>query len=801
MTHQFNRRFTRSKLFLSVAATAAILAGSNTYAEGLVLEEIVVTAQKRAESLQDVASSIVAVTSEALDNNGITEFSDAAKMVPGLNMKQTNATNTSISLRGLTYNRQSAGSESVDTYWNGTTYSSVAVFSSMFDVDRLEILRGPQGTLQGKTSPGGAIHLHTKVPVFDAIEGQIKTSLADDGSKIGEFGVSLPLSDTLAVRLAGIYNSNEAGGNKQALSGLEDTANVRAGRITVAWQPSDDFDAVVRHEYLEQSVRDVFQMAGSGHFGDIGLEDKTGLMARRHEVELQTDISTLEMNWHNLGNHDVTGLMSYSSTEILDNQDRDLANFSADPNNILNVINAYENLGLDNETQFHSTGTNGDTYTYSSELRIDRNDDSWWQYTAGLYYAKTNNHVISNADLVPSSGAVQTTVDVSIETEEFGYFSHNRIELSEVSELQVGLRYSRTRRDDRTEQFAGTGYTLGTDQFVNGSFAYVNCGFTSGAACAAMPDVNGMAANTLITGQSSGVLVDSPNGVSDAFTGGIKYLHDINDDTMAYASVDVSYRLDATSLNPRIIEHADDLAFNEEDTLAFEVGLKSTVFDGRLQLNAALYYQQLDEYQNYFKEMPLSDSGSSFSDGVVANVDAISQGIELEAVGLISENWQAAMALSYNDFKFADGEQGPCNNGQAVTAGSLYNTCDLSGQRVSDNANWGLTASTEYTLSLNSVDAFVRGFYQFNGWTQSPGILGKAGQTGSYGVVDLFAGVRSKDQQWELSIWSKNLLNKVAESEKFAPESGILDIPTGYRQVEVIDGRSIGASLRYNFSM
>jgi len=803
MTKIATSLFSRSKIFLSIAATASLLAGSHSYAEGLVLEEIIVTAQKRAESLQDIAASLVAVSGDSLTENGVTDFKDAAKMVPGLVMKQTNATNTSISLRGIPYSRQSAAVESVDTYWNDATYSATAFFSSMFDVERLEVLRGPQGTLQGKTSPGGAIQLHTKRPSFDEIEGQIKTTLADDGTKIGEFGISLPLTDTLAVRIAGIYDSNEAGGNSNLLTGEQDTSNVEAGRITLAWEPSDTFDAIARYEYMEMSTRESFQMAGDGYLGKLNLTDQKGLMANRHAVEIQTEIATLEMNWHEVGNHDITYLTSYSSTEVLDVQDRDLANYTSNDASITNaILQTYDRLGVDNDSAFHSLGTDGDTYTYSSELRIDRNDDSWWQYTAGMYYSKTNNHVLSAADLQPSSGAVQLDVDVYIETEQFGYFTHNRIELSDVSELQVGLRYNRTRREDTTYQYAGNGFSLGTNEIYSSSNRnYLDCMYTSGALCAATPDVNGQAANTLIEGQLLSTLVDLPNGVADAFTGGIKYLHHLDDEIMVYTSLDVSYRLNASAINPRIVEHADQLVFNEEDTTAFEMGIKSTLLDGRVQLNASVYYQILNEYQNYFKEMPLLDLGSSFTDNVVANADAISQGLDLEVTGLINENWQASIALGYNDFKFADGETGPCNDG-AVTPGQLYNSCELGGQRVGDNPNWSLTASSEYTMSLNEVDAFVRGFYQYNGWTQAPNIPGSEGRAGSYSVIDLFAGIRSKDQDWELSLWAKNLLNKVAENSKFAEEtSGLLNSATGYRQVSVIDERSIGASLRYNFSM
>jgi len=729
---------------LAAAVAATMLSSAPLSADGLVLEEVVVTAQKRAENLQDIAASIAAVSSEALDDNGITSFTDATKMIPGLNMTQTNATNTQVSLRGVTYDRQSAANEAVDVYWNGAVYRASAMFTSMFDVERLEVLRGPQGTLQGKTSPAGAILMHTKRPSFDAVEGQLKASLSDDGTHIGEFGLNLPVSETLAIRLAGIYNSNEGKGNTNFNTGTEDDTGVTGSRITVAYEPSDDFGAVLTSEYVENSVVESFQVVGSGVHGDISLHDNLGITTRPHTVEIQTEISTLELNFNDVGAHTITSVTSYNSTEMSEYNDLDVGDV---------VVG-----------EFHSSDVEQDVYTFSQELRIDRNDDSWWQYTAGVYYAKTNTHILNYADAAPNSANRNNDLggslylDLTIELEEFGYFTHNRIELSEDSELQVGLRYSRIRRDDISTM------TIPLPPIFGGDFVQP--------------------------------LTTNPDGVDDAFTGGVKYIYNISDDLMAYTSLDASYRPSGSGVNPRITTNAHRLSFNEENTLAFEVGFKSTLFDGRMQLNGALYQQHFNEYQNFFQEIEMYDSRGLFVDPLVGNNDAIATGFELEAVGLITEDWRATAAVSYNDFKFADGEVGYCNDGTPpASADEFVSTCELGGQRVGDSPNWSLSMSSDYNIPLETVDIFVRGLYKFNGSRQSPSIAGAAGGNGSYSVLDVFTGVRSKDQLWEVSLWAKNVLDKAAETKKFTMES------SGYREVAVEAERSIGASLRYNFSL
>jgi len=751
MKIQVAKLFTPRKLVAAVATATALLAAAPSYAnEAFMLEEIVVTAHKRAESVQDVAASIAAVSSEALDNNGITSFTDAAKMVPGLNMTQNSATSTTVSLRGVVYDRESAGNEAVDVYWNGAVYSASSMFTSMFDVERLEVLRGPQGTLQGKTSPAGAILLHTKKPSLDEVEGQVKATFADDGTKLTEFGISLPVSETLAVRVAGIYNNNDGADINNVSGDQKDESNVKGGRITLAYEPSDDFSAVLTSEYVSLEATESFQVAGSGVYGDIDVSDRLAVMERPHSYENQTEITTLELNWHDVAGHALTSLTSYNAWDLSEKNDNDVTNAVAGA--------------------FTANDIEQGAYTFSQELRLD-NSEGWWQYTAGIFYSKTNNHTANYLDFAPVSGTTGIYYDAFFELEDFGYFIHNRLELSDDSELQLGLRYSRVRRDATA--------TINTDEIA----AYLE----------------GLYGFPVLPYSGTVSALDAPDGVGDAFTGGVKYVHRLTDDFMAYVSADISYRPGGDAARPDVILNSDALNFSEEDTQALEIGFKSTLLDGRVQLNGALYHQRMKDYQNFFKEILVHDNdfsaGGTFFADVVGNNDAISQGVELEAVGLITEDWRASLALSYNDFKFADGEAGYCNDGTVPTLSEFINTCDLSGQRVGDNPNWSVSASSDYTMPLETVDVFVRGLYKFNGSRQAQNISGAAGANGSYAILDVFTGVRSKDGDWEASLWAKNLLDKDAEVRKFAVETN------GYREVASERERSVGASLRYNFSM
>jgi len=736
MTKQTSKTFNRPALFSAITAAIALSAGSQLHADGLMLEEIVVTAQKRSENLQDVAASIAAIGSDALEDNAITNFKDITKLVPGLVMKQSGANDTSISLRGITYDRRSAQSSAVDVYWNGAVYAASSMFTSMFDVERLEVLRGPQGTLQGRTSPAGAIILHTAKPHFDGVEGQVKTTISDSGEQLGEFGINLPVTDQLAVRLAGIYSTNEGQGNKSYFTGEEDKGEAKGARISVAYEPTDDFDALAVFERVTSNTSDTSQVAGDGIYGTFSLKDKVGLKQSQHEVDMETEISTLTLNYRGIENHEVTSISSYNSLNLSEWDDRDPTAKDFGVGIAMNPEN--------NSKQF------------TQELRIASTEEQWWEYTAGIYYSNLNIHSVTDVNY----GGIDTNISTDITKEDFGYFNHNRIDLSDVSELQIGLRYNRSRRDS-TNTFAVPAFGIAWD------------------------------------------MASDDNYVGDGFTGGAKYIHYVTEDVMAYASVDVSYRPGGSNINPDVTlpSQSEGYTFNEEDTLAFELGFKSTLLDGRMQLNGAFYYQLMDEYQDYVKGIQVAGSAdnptATKAVPLVANTDAISIGAELEATGLITENWRAGILLAYNDFTFADGETGYCNiEGADLNAlGTWVSTCDVSGNRVGENPNWNASINSDYTLPLDDVDLFLRGTYTFTGASFATDLGDSVNKAGAHSVLDIFAGVRSQDSDWEVSLWAKNLLDKVAETEKLTTESN------GYREVKTIAERSVGASLRYNFSL
>jgi len=145
----------------AIAAALALLTAPGM-AQDLVLEEVIVTAQKRTESVQDIAATVNVVSGENIDRFQAFAFNELQQQTAGLTLSSPNARNSTIALRGVSVDPESGTAAAVDPYWNDAVVRPDVAFTTMYDLERVEILRGPQGTLQGRTSPGGAINIITK---------------------------------------------------------------------------------------------------------------------------------------------------------------------------------------------------------------------------------------------------------------------------------------------------------------------------------------------------------------------------------------------------------------------------------------------------------------------------------------------------------------------------------------------------------------------------------------------------------------------------------------------------------------
>ena len=238
---------------LSSLALAVAAASSGAY--GAQLEEIIVTAQKRAESLQDVPISMTAVSGERLEDAGVTDFQSLSEFVPNLSISE-NAVNTIITMRGISVGANQSFEQSVGVYVDGVHYGkSRQIRTGLFDLQQVEVLRGPQGILFGKNTLAGAINVTTAEPEMgqDGVSGKIAVTAESNNGEMIEGNLNYSPSDNLAFRFAfrdqkdDGYIDNSFPGAQPAMP----TTDEEIWRFTTMWEPTDSTSVKFTHSKSE----------------------------------------------------------------------------------------------------------------------------------------------------------------------------------------------------------------------------------------------------------------------------------------------------------------------------------------------------------------------------------------------------------------------------------------------------------------------------------------------------------------------------------------------------------------------
>ncbi|NIB45168.1 TonB-dependent receptor [Pseudomaricurvus alkylphenolicus] len=736
------------KLTMALAVSAAYYQ-MPVMAQGYELEEIIITAQKRTESLQDVAATVNAVSGEILADFEVRDFKDIETLTAGLTLAPVDARASSVSLRGISYDPDGSLSAAVDLYKNGVALSSYVAFRQMFDVQSIEVLRGPQGTFQGRTSPAGSIHVNTTTPNLDAIDGYVQATVFENDGLNTQFGVSLPIIEgQLGLRIAGVYDENGGQGLYNFATGDEESASTDAVRVSLAWEPTDTFSATLIHEYLEEDNEAWEAVEGSDTPGNgnpvLSYKDRSSLADGY--ADGRDNLTSLIMEYTVAG-HKITSVTGYQDIDFFSTRDLDLGN--AVPLNLQQtVVSDYD--------------------IFTQELRIQSEDSTNWEYLVGLYYENTQtNTVVPNGAVLDFFGNLTTSETETVgpaDLQYYGVFANNKFYIGEASTLQVGLRWQKVKVFNRVDtSIPGVGVlTLVPEELVSSS--------------------------------------------STAFTGGIKYTYDLTNDVMVYGSLDRSYRPGGANIALFPLGPAD-IIFDEETSDGIEFGFKSTLWGGRAQANGAIFYQQFDDFITRANDITGDFDGDGVAEtymtGLTYNADATIQGAELEITGLITEHWKAFFGMSYVDAKFDDDARSLCNG--PLAPGQQIARCDASGQRIGSEPNWSISASSEFSIPIGDFDWFVRGLYKFTG--SRTNTLVDSADVGGYGLIDLFTGLRGKS--WELTLWTKNITDKEARTrisaesfvsvvEPLVPGGGY-NVNSGYNRVGLVPERTVGLTAMYSF--
>jgi len=723
------------------------------------LDVIIVTANKISEPLQKVAQTINVVTASTIDELHVQSVQELATVVGGLSLTRTSPAEQSISLRGIKMPSQGGSggtTNTVESYLNDAPISVVDVFTTTFDLNQVEVLRGPQGTLRGRPSPSGALTLTTKRGSFSGYDGYLEATGSDHHGQNLQAAVGGPVNDTLAFRVAGVYDNNDGTQVKDIFNGRHNYARVWAGRATLTWRPMEKLEFNIMQQYTHDD-RDFYrQVEGRAPCaGDAGGAILVGSVACGRTLTLADRIALNQgtnLNTYRGALTTVNGRYELSDTLEVD------------------YVGSYNNTNYFSDLDFDFAGI-GDanefardiavtqkTNVLSNELRLQSSGNRIYNFTYGVFSAQ--NRTSTHTDFPPLFSR-----DARSNTKDLGVFTNQRLALTERDDVVLGIRYSRITVDD---------------------------------------------------------LVARAKNVYQATTGNASYQHQITQDLMAYVSYGTSFRPGSGGAlpTPQAAIPQSYGNFNSEHSKTWEVGIKSQWFDRRLTADLAYFDQKYDGYIasqfNIACTGVPSTSGLAYAttDGTAAgpqcfgtmfkNADAISKGVEFEMRALLTQDWMVGAIYTYTDAHFANALV-PCNdyNGDGVPdvngtpmvqPGTYVSECH-SNTTLGSLPKTSVSAITNYNLHFGGFDEYIRANAITRDKTYFP-------QTArwfpGYTQVNAYIGVTTADHHWDVSLWAKNLFNKVVQDTDGGPWT-IYGVPSGLRIGTVTNDREVGGTVRWSF--
>lgn len=715
----------KKTILITSAAIAAIVAAgpalAQTGGEGATdLTEIVVTAQKREERLQDVPAAVSVVSGDAIAARGSVNLESAQYLVPTLNFRKSGTTiNQTLFLRGVgTSTFSIAGEPSISTVVDGVVYSRAGeAFSDLIDVERIEVLRGPQGTLFGKNTSAGVINIVTKRPGNEA-GGYVDGGAFSNG---GEYrlrgGIDVPFSDTVKGRFTAFYGTY--GGNIRNV-----TSDTRVNgyehwgvRGMIVADPSETLSLTLIADYRESDDDCCAELIGTvpTNLTATVLPTPRGDRTRRVAQDLITSTTeksggvSLQADW-DVADHVVTYIGSYREYDNTEVRDGDW------------LPRAY--VGFN---QLHDLGPQTSN-TMTQELRVTSPADQTVSYVLGAYYSRaetdrtfTRNDIVCSLTPAPTvitpCTAPGTVVTTPAGTATFGsvfknyaLFGQGVINVSERFRLIAGLRFTSDKLSvyhQRVTTLAGPG--------IQPSF---------------------------------GPFADSTSNENLSGKAGAQF--DLSDASTAYATYsrgykgpayNVFYNLTATGTNVIDAETAD----------SFEVGLKNTLMGGRLVLNLAAYYAKYHNFQANNPDVVAGVLVTRFT-----NAGTIStRGGELDFLFRPIDDLSFSGGLAYTDAK-VDQFKLPTNG---VITGVVP-----SGTTLGYAPKWKGSLAMDYRIrDVGPVDVVLgaQGSFQSKQLSQFDAnpVIRAATTIDSYALVDLSAGIADPQDRYRVLLQVKNLFD------------------------------------------
>lgn len=764
--------FKRSGLSLLSAAVAAASVAMPVAA--MQLEEVVVTAQKREQSANDVGIAINTFTGEQIRELGILSADDIAMYTPGLTVNETAATGVPLyTIRGVGFQDYStAASSTVGIYFDEVAMPyAVMTRGLLFDTDRVEILKGPQGDLYGRNTTAGQINFISRAPTEEFSAG-ITGSYGRFSAYDLEGFVSGSLGESTRGRLAARYVKSNEGWQKSTVSDDElGRDDVMAIRGTIESDFSDSFSAKLIVSYVDDQSEntantpydgtdigigpfmapylpmDQYLIPGGANFGQTPPWFSTGdnqaagwtnsytspITGRTFNLRPQRDNQTtniaLRLDWE-IGDMTLTAISGYSDFQREESNDWD-GGFYNDSSNInttdLQVFS--QEIRLSGETG-RMNWVGGIYYSY------DDMDEYYHYFMSDSVYALAS--IPFGVGLFAPNPILELDTKYQQETESIAAFGHVEFGLTDALSLVLGARYTNETRDWTGCTYVADDGSLGL--FLNNVFGLAGSPFELGVGdCGTINDIGGF-------DPSFNPYDDSID--TSRLTGKVGLDWRPSDDLLVYGSISNGFK--SGGFNGANSNTTTQLIPYEEEVLtAYEIGSKATLMGGAMQLNGAVFFYDYEDKQEQDRAVTL-----------VGNISGLTNVDESEILGAELElTWQLTDGLTVAaNGAWLDTE---VKKWQAVdTANSSYpnniNYYDASGQELAMAPDFSYTLYARYELSLgNSLMMDISADLNHTGSTT--GGPRPEDATEDYTVANARIGLGSQDGSWRVMGWVKNL--------------------------------------------
>lgn len=716
MKKLFNKRPSRRLLMATCAMT---LAGSFSELALADIDEIIVTAQRREQSLSDVPVAVSAFSGENLAEMGIDRPGDLMNFTSGLSGLDDGTTFTGYAIRGITSNVFTIDSEAsvglfIDGMYIGRFGSGAG---ALFDVNRVEVLKGPQSTMFGRNSSAGAISIHTNKPDVDGNSATGAVRYGNFETRGADLVLNVPLSESTAVRFAGRMEDSDGYAHYAASGNKANDTSLRAMRGSLRSQMSEnvvfDFSAEYEHSIFKAPYLPDDPLLPTGPFDRLLY----GNVEAMHDVELWGVNGRFTVDLDN--GYQLKTLTAYRTFDLVGPDDLD-----ALPTDVFGFLYLTGNETFFQDVRLHRETANANMFVGASYWNEEAMGNSIASYNELDFFGAGLCGFFAGA--FPNDcfdGVMHEELRQDGETTTYSVYGDFIYAINDRVNFSAGLRYSHEEKTMKNE--------------------IVAISIADGAALPTFAQVLTGAAN-LIGGGVVGV-----TNLEETFTSlqpRIALDFAVNDNHMIYANVGRGFKAGGFNL-PFTSTPAEKVSFDEETSWSYELGLKSTVFEGRARWNTAAYYYEYDDYQDRVtldgQVTPLVENAAT----------VIGYGIETDFNAELSDSTDLIISGTWNSIEYDEyTDEIGCDPGPCIPV-------DFAGNRLPYVPEISFAIGLRNSANVGEwgvLNSFVSYTYNDDMFFNRENDDGES----STGLLSGRMALRPADANWSIGIYGANLLDE-----------------------------------------